>query len=209
MKKFFVLTALLMILAFAVNLHADPIQTTEQFWSAIFDEGDLKLAFSQIAAVDQDFIKLNAPELYNFVMGDVGDMGGDFGQIFTAFQEAILTTLGKVVKIQDVSLGDKTADGQEVNYSLAISADVDSYMELAKWVNQKESDFKNPNDSTPMMDKISNLIKELSQKLDNLSFKTSVSINTFVTVINENGQEKLLLNLALAQEKMKWLEEME
>jgi hypothetical protein len=209
MRKVFVLAAFVLIMAFSVNLSADPIQTTEQFWSAIFDEGDLKLAFSQIATVDQDYIKMNAPEVYNFIMGDMGGIEGDFAAIFQAFQKIILNTIGKVVKVEDINLGEKTAEGQEVRYSLTMATDIESYMEISKWVQGQEGQFNNPSDTTPMMEKVSKFIKSLSQKLDNISFKTSISINSFVTVIQEEGQEKVLLNLALAEEKLKWLEGMD
>ena len=69
--------------------------------------------------------------------------------------------------------------------------------------------FDDPADTTPMMEKIENFISDLSAKLENLSYKTSISFNSFVTVINENGQEKLHLDLAMVAEKMKMLEELD
>ena len=86
-----------------------------------------------------------------------------------------------------------------------MAADIDSYLELAKWIEERGKKFEDPADTTPMMEKVENFIKDLSQKLDNLSYKTSISFNSFLTVINENGQEKVLLNLAMEQEKFKML----
>jgi len=209
MKKLFAITAFLLVVVLSANLMADPIQTTEDFWAAIFDDGDLKLAFSQIATEDQDYIKTNAPDVYNFIMGDIGDLGDDFAGIFLAFQKVILNTLGKVMKVENVNLGDRTDEGQEVNYSLTFATDVESYMKLVKWVKSKQGEFDNPEDSIPMMDKISEFINDLSQRLNDISFKTSVSPNSFLTIINENGQEKVFLNLAMTQEKLKWLEGLE
>jgi hypothetical protein len=209
MKKTTLAVCVFLLFIFAANLSADPITTTRDFWSAIFEDGDLKLAFSYLAAEDQEFIQTNAPELYGFIMGDVGDLGGEIGAIFTAFQKIILNTVGKVVKIEDVREGAKVDNGQEVFYSMTLAADVDSYLELAKWIEKRGKAFEDPADSTPMMEKVENFINDLSQKLDNLSYKTSLSWNSFLTVINENGQEKVLLNLAMQQEKFEMLENLD
>ncbi|MBD3219485.1 MAG: hypothetical protein GF310_14530 [candidate division Zixibacteria bacterium] len=209
MKKLTLVLCIVMLLAVSANLTADPITTTENFWSAIFDDGDLKLAFSYLATEDQEFIKNNAPDAYGLIMGDVGDLGGEIGTIVTAFQKIILNTLGKVVKIENVREGAKVDNGQEVYYSMTLPTDMDSYIELAQWIEKRGKQFEDPADSTPMMEKIENFINDLSLKLENLSYKTSISLNSFVTVINENGQEKLHLDLAMVAEKMKMLEELD
>ncbi|HEQ98670.1 MAG TPA: hypothetical protein ENO22_04940 [candidate division Zixibacteria bacterium] len=207
MKKTTLAVCVFILFIFAANLTADPVTTTRNFWSAVFEEGDLKLAFSYLAAEDQEFIKTNAPDVYGLIMGDVGDLGGEVGAIFTAFQKIILNTVGKVIKIEDVREGARVDNGQEVFYSMTLAADIDSYLELAKWIEERGKKFEDPADTTPMMEKVQDFINDLSQKLDNLSYKTSLSWNSFVTVINENGQEKLLLNLAMQQEKFKMLDE--
>ncbi len=209
MKKLTLALCVIMLFAVFANLTADPITTTRNFWSAVFDEGDLKLAFSYLATEDQEFIKNNAPEAYSFIMGDVGDLGGEIGTIVAAFQQIILNTLGKVVKIENVREGAKLDNGQEVFYSMTLPTDMDSYIELAQWIEKRGEQFENPADTTPMMEKIQAFINDLSDKLDNLSYKTSISLNSFVTVINENGQEKLKLDLAMVAEKMKMLEELD
>jgi hypothetical protein len=209
MKKLTLALCVVMLLAVSANLTADPITTTQNFWSAIFDEGDLKLAFSYLATEDQEFIKNNAPDAYSLIMGDVGDLGGEIGTIVTAFQKIILNTLGKVVKIENVREGAKVDNGQEVYYSMTLPTDMDSYIELAQWIDKRGKQFEDPADTTPMMEKIENFITDLSAKLENLSYKTSISLNSFVTVINENGQEKLHLDLAMVAEKMKMLEELD
>jgi len=110
MKKVYVSVILLLIAVMAVNAAADPVKTTQNWISAIFEDGDLKHAFSLLTTEDQTFIEENAPELYYLVMGENLEGLGEFGTIFSSLRKIILSTLGNIIKFEFEA-------GEKVNYS--------------------------------------------------------------------------------------------
>ncbi len=204
MKKFYVSVILILIAVMTVNAAADPVQTTKNWISAIFEDGDLKHAFSLLTTEDQTFIKENAPEFYSVVMSENLEELGEFGAIFTALQKIILTTLGKIVKFE-FEAGEKVDGGQEVLYSMKIPLDMDFFIRLKDWLEAKEEEFDNDEEVEDPIGKIADAIREFSTLLEGINYKTSFAINDYVTVIKEDGQERISLNMEEFYKKMEIL----
>lgn len=204
MKKIYISVILILIAVMTVNAAADPVKTTQNWISAIFEEGDLKHAFSLLTTGDQTFIKEKAPEFYYLVMGENLEELGEFGAIASALQKIILTTLGKVIKFE-FKAGEKVNDGQEVYYSAKIPLDMDFFIRLKDWIEAKEEEFDNDEEVDNPIGKIADAINEFSTMLGDINYKTSFSINDYVTVIKEDGQEKISLNMEEFYKKMEIL----
>jgi hypothetical protein len=205
MRKLTIFLALVLALVFSVNLQAESAQTVEEFWSSIFDEGDLKHAFSMLANEDQQYIQTIAPDAYNFIMGDVGQDAGEFAVIANSIKNLVLTTMGKLIKVEVADVN-PTAGGDEVFYSMHVPADLEFMLKMKSWAEGKQQEFENMADSINPIEKISEVISELSEMLENVSFKTSVSINTYAVVIEEDGRDKVFLDLMGTQAKLMQLE---
>lgn len=205
MRKLTISLALVLALVFSVNLQAESAQTVQEFWSSIFDEGDLKHAFSMLATEDQQYIQTIAPDAYNFIMGDVGQDAGEFTVIANSIKNLVLTTLGKLIKVEVADVK-PTSEGDEVFYSMHIPADLEFMLKIKNWAQGKEQEFENMADSINPIEKISEVISELSEMLENVSFKTSVSINTYAVVIEEDGRDRIFLDLMGTQAKLMQLE---
>lgn len=205
MRKLTIFLALVLALVFSVNLQAESAQTVEEFWSSIFDEGDLKHAFSMLANEDQQYIQTIAPDAYNFIMGDIGQDAGEFAVIANSIKNLVLTTMGKLIKVEVADVN-PTAGGDEVFYSMHVPADLEFMLKMKSWAEGKQQEFENMADSINPIEKISEVISELSEMLENVSFKTSVSINTYAVVIEEDGRDKVFLDLMGTQAKLMQLE---
>lgn len=205
MRKLTIFLALVLALVFSVNLQAESAQTVEEFWSSIFDEGDLKHAFSMLANEDQQYIQTIAPDAYNFIMGDIGQDAGEFAVIANSIKNLVLTTMGKLIKVEVADVN-PTAKGDEVFYSMHVPADLEFMLKMKSWAEGKQQEFENMADSINPIEKISEVISELSEMLENVSFKTSVSINTYAVVIEEDGRDKVFLDLMGTQAKLMQLE---
>jgi hypothetical protein len=127
-------------------------------------------------------------------MGDMGEGAGEFAGIAISIKTIVLTTLGKLVKVE-VAEVQATPEGNEVYYSVYLPTDLEFYLKVKEWVELKEQEFDAMGEEANPIDKISEAIKEFSQMLDNVSFKTSISVNTFAMVVDEDGQERIYLDL--------------
>lgn len=202
MKKLYVSVILLIIAVMTVNAAADPVKTTQNWIAAIFEDGDLKHAFSLLTTEDQTFIEENAPEFYSLMMGENLEELGEFGAIFSSLQKIILTTIGKIVKFE-FEAGDKVNGGQEVLYSAKIPIDMDFFIRLKDWIESKEEEFEEDDDD--LIGKIADAIREFSTLLEGINYKTSFAINDYVTVVQEDGQEKISLDMQEFYKKMEIL----
>ena len=192
MKKFLFPLVIVLILALAVPSFADAQQTFQNFWSAVFEDGDLKLAFEMLSSDDQEFIKTETPEVYSFLIGENrGDLG-EVGAIVTALQDLIFSTMGKLLKL-DSSVGVKNGQGTEVLYSVSIPIGTDFITEIVTWAKAKQAQFMGAEPEDPVK-AIADAINELGVILDKADYKESISFNSFVTVVSENGKEKLSFN---------------
>jgi hypothetical protein len=204
MKKIYVSVILLLIAVMTVNAAADPVKTTQNWISAIFEDGDLKHAFSLLTTEDQTFIEENAPEVYYLVMGENLEELGEFGAIFSSLRKIILSTLGNIIKFE-FEAGKKVNGGQEVHYSMIIPLDMDFFIRLKDWIAAKEEEFDNEEEVEDPIGKIGDAIKEFSTLLKDISYKTSFSINDYVTVVKEDGQERISLDMEELYRKMEIL----
>jgi hypothetical protein len=204
MKKYYVSVMLILIVVMTVNVAADPVKTTQNWVSAIFVDGDLKHAFSLLTTKDQTFIKENAPDFYCLVMGENLAELGEFGTIFSALQKIILTTIGKIIKFE-FEAGEKVDGGQEVLYSMKIPLDIDFFIKVKDWIKAKEEEFDNDEELEDPIGKIADAIKDFSLLLENLQYKTSFAINDYVTVVKEDGQERISLDVEEFYKKMEIL----
>lgn len=204
MKKAYVSVILILIAVMAVNAAADPVKTTQSWISAIFEDGDLKHAFSLLTTEDQTFVKEKVPEFYYLVMEENLEELGEFGAIASSLKKIILTTLGKIIKFE-FEAGEKVSGGQEVYYSAKIPLDMDFFIRLKDWIEAKEEEFDNDEEVEDPIGKIADAIKEFSAMLKDINYKTSFSINDYVTVVNEDGQERISLDMEEFYRKMEIL----
>ena len=193
MKKFLFPLVFILILALTVPSFAEAQQTFQKFWSAIFEDGDLKLAFEMLSNEDQEFIKTQTPEVYGFLIGENREDLGEVGAIVTSLQDLIFSTMGKLLKL-DSQIGGKNEMGTEVLYSVSIPTGSDFISEIVTWAKAKQEQFEGA-DMTDPIKAIADAIKELSGILDRADYKESISFNSFVTIVKEDGKEKLALNL--------------
>jgi hypothetical protein len=205
MRKILLPVTLMLFIAFSTSLVADPVKTTENWIASIFVDGDLKHAFNLLATEDQEFIQANIPELYGFIMGQIDEEFGEIGIIASALQQLVLTTIGKIVKVE-ITDSEKIDGGYEVYYSTIIPLDIDFFLKLKTWGEEKEREFASSEEPANPMEKIKIVIEEFSAMLDNLNYKTSIALNDFVTIIKEGGEERILLDLKGFQAKFAMLD---
>jgi len=162
-----------------------------------------------LANEEQEFIKAEVPMLYSFILGEDMSELGEFGVIVGSLQKLILTTLGKMCKY-DSQMGDKNDQGQEVLYSVSIPANIDFFMKIAVWAKEKGEEFENSEEvQENPIGAIGDALKEFNDLLESADYKESISFNSFVTIIKEDGKEKVFLNIKADVAKMKMLEKLD
>ncbi len=192
----------------AAPVKAEPAQTVDDFFTSILKEGDLKHAFTLLAEKDREFIKASSPFFYSFVVDEMSEESGEFAVIAMQIKKIALTTIGKLISYEINDQSDRVGQGTEVYYSLILPLDLDFIIGLEDWIKAKTMEFEDMSGDVNPVDKIAQIIDEFSAKLETISYKTNFSMNSFVTVIDEGGEEKILLDLETFQTKMDLLEEM-
>jgi len=202
MKKFCSLFLLILILAGTAT--ADPIKTVQQLWNAVFVETDLKLAFSMLSAADQEFIKTQEPELYSEMIGEGEQEADQLDFLDKGIKRVILSTLGRVLKLE-TRLGESSQLGQEVLVSVLLPVDMDFLLKVVNWVKVKEAEYKEAGEKLNELSEIGNLLKEFDTLINNLNYKESIALNSYVIVVKEDGQEKIFFDLQSDNQKLKRL----
>jgi len=82
---------------------------------------------------------------------------------------------------------------------------MDFFIKLKDWIAAKEEEFDNEEEVEDPIGKIGDAIKEFSTLLKDISYKTSFSINDYVTVVMEDGQERISLDMEELYRKMEIL----